>query len=230
MEEKPNEDLEDPTLSPSDEVLPEEPETPEIGEDEKPGKRSAEARINELLSKNKELEAKLGDIEERLAPPPPPTTPAAPLTPEVQKAIEFLKDQGFVTKTELDKERQYQEDRAALTAEHTKLAQNYSGADGRPKYDSDEVEKYMKSHGIYDPEVAYKAMHETELFDWKLKKAESDRKKRPFSEKPGSPGGDRGNQAITREKIAEWLKTPEGRAKYEANRPKIMELLAEGQL
>ena len=68
---------------------------------ESPGKKSAEARINELIAKNKELANKLDTIEEKMAPPPPPPTDSTQeLTPEVQKAVAYLKKLGFVTKEE----------------------------------------------------------------------------------------------------------------------------------
>jgi hypothetical protein len=87
----------------------------------------------------------------------------------------------------------------------------------------------MRQNGVYNPEVAYKALHEAELFDWGLKKTEEKRKQRPYVERQGSTVS-RDDNTITRETISEWMKTPEGRAKYERNRDKILKLMQEGAL
>ena len=198
---------------------------------ESPGKKSAEARINELLSKNKELESKLDTIEEKMAPPPPPPIDSTQeLTPEVRKAVDYLKKLGFVTKEEQDKKIREVQDRAYLDGEHTKLENRFSGADGRPKYEKKEVEEYMRKRGIYDAEAAYEQLYKKELFDFELKQYEEGRKKKPFVQKTGTSAGSREDNTITREKIAEWIKTPEGRMKYEQNRDKILKMMAEGQL
>lgn len=200
--------------------------------EDKPGKKSAEERINELLSKNKELEGKLSKIEEKMAPIPPaaPKDPTQELTPDVKKAVEVLKKIGFVTREEQDRKLQQLQDRAFLDAEHTKLENKYDGSDGKPKYDKKEVEKYMQEHGIFDSEAAYKLMFEKELLDFEMKRYEDNRKKKPFVQKPGSSAGSREDNTITREKISEWMKTPEGRLKYEQNRDKILKMMANNEL
>jgi len=200
-------------------------------ETDSPGKKSAEARINELIAKNKELANKLDTIEEKMAPPPPPPTDSTQeLTPEVQKAVNYLKKLGFVTKEEQEKKIREVQDRAYLDAEHGRLENRFSGADGRPKYEKREIEEYMRKRGIYDPEVAYEQLFKKELFDFELKKYEGDRKKKPFVQKTGSSAGTRDDNTITREKIAEWIKTPEGRIKYEQNRDKILKMMANQEL
>ena len=200
--------------------------------EDKPGKKSAEARINELLSKNKELENKLITIEEKLAPPPPPAPKDSnqELTPDVKKAVETLKKIGFVTREEQDKKLQQIQDRAFLDAEHVKLENKYDGSDGKPKYVKKDVEKYMQERGIFDSEAAYKLMFEKELLDFEMKRYEDNRKKKPFVQKPGSSAGTREDNTITREKIAEWMKTPEGRLKYEQNSAKILKMMANNEL
>lgn len=198
---------------------------------ESPGKKSAEARINELIAKNKELANKLDTIEEKMAPPPPPPIDSTQeLTPEVQKAVSYLKKLGFVTKEEQDKKIREVQDRAYLDSEHGRLENRFSGSDGRPKYEKKEVEDYMRKRGIYDPEAAYEQLYKKELFDFELKQYDEGRKKKPFVQKGGSSAGSREDSTITREKIADWIKTPEGRLKYEQNREKILKMMAEGQL
>lgn len=198
------------------------------GSDTVPNKKSAEARINELTAELRTTQDELrGMKEERKVPTPPPDRP---VTPEVQKAVGALRDLKFVQEDDLNKKIQEIEDRLALNTAHLRLEGSYDGSDGRPKYEKSAVEGYMRQNGVYNPEVAYKAMHETELLDWALKKAEGSTKKRPFVERPGSPGSNRDDNTITREKIAEALKTPAGRDWYEQNRDKILELTAKGQL
>lgn len=226
-----------PTSSPSDDQ--EQPVENEVevadtdtedAEAERTMKKSAEARIHELLSKNKDLEKKMQEIEAKMAPPPPPPAPAAEPTPEVKRAVDYLKTLGFTQKQDVEERLRQIEDRMVLNNEHQRLESTYSGADGRPKYDRAATEEFMRKRGIYDAEAAYKLMHEQELFDFELKRYEGDRKKKPFVQKPGSSSGTRGDNTITREKIAEWLKTPEGRTKYEQNREKILSMLAKGEL
>ena len=88
----------------------------------------------------------------------------------------------------------------------------------------------MRDRAIYDPTVAYEQLHKTELFDWNVKQLEEQPKKQPYVEKKGSTTATREENTITREQIADWMKTPEGRIKYEKNRNKILSLMAQGQL
>lgn len=215
--------------SPSDEDkvdtgVTEEGEKPE---EETPGKKSAEARINELVGKVKELEETIGETKEEKVPMPPTDLK---ITPEVQRAIDHLKNIGFVTKDEMKAELDAVRDRTSLESDHARLANTYSGSDGKPKYDKRDVEKYMRDNAVYNPEVAYDALHKIELLDWELKQAESKKKERPYVEKGGQSAAERGDNTITREKIADAMKTPEGRIWYEKNRPKILSLMQQGQL
>lgn len=241
MEQNPNEEEETTSTSPSDET-----ENPSDDfdfkddlktddEDAAPRKRSAEARINQLVAKNKELEDRLNHVDERTS--MPSTVPTPPIqrdqdesNPEVKKALDFLKQSGFTTKEDLTKGLQEIEDRRILDTTHRDLEGNYDGQDGRPKYRRSEVEEYMRTQGIYNPEVAYKALHEEELLDWQLKRAEGKRKERPYVQAQGASTGDSGKNTITREKIAKAMLTPEGKAWYERNRTKILQLSAEGKL
>lgn len=226
---------EDQTLSPSDEdqIEPENQDTIEgvdedTDSDAAPGKKSAEARINELVSEVKSTKEELQRMKEDRKVPMPLTKPEQ-LTPQVQKAVEYLKNLGFTQTADVDSKVREIEDRMALNTEHVRLENSYDGADGRPKYSKGTVEEYMRQNGVFNPEVAYKAMHETELFDWALKKAEGSNKKRPFVERPGSSSASRDDSTITRAKIAERVAAGD-REWYESNRDKIRELMAKGQL
>lgn len=198
-------------------------------DDQQSGKKSAESRINQLIAENKKLEDKINGLEVRIAPPPPPPGPVQ-RTPELERAAAILKDLGFVQKDELTSEIQTLKDRTVLDNLHYGLERQYDGADGRPAYNRSEVEQFMRDHGVYDPQIAYDQLHKAEILDWTIKQNEGKKKEPPYIEKPGSAATHREDNSITREKIAEWMKTPEGRAKYEQNREKILTLLQNGQL
>jgi len=209
---------------------PEVDATPD-GEVDTTGKdRSAETRIQELIAKNKTLEERLNKVDARLTPPVPRVNDDIELTPEMERAFKILEKGGFVKKDYVESQLKGIQDRTVLDGAHTKFANSYDGSDGRPKYDQDEVEKYMRDHGQWEPEIAYKMLHEDELLDWNLKKLEAGRGKKPFVQKGGSTAGADRDAGITREKIAEWLKTPEGKVKYEQNRDKIRDMMTKGQL
>lgn len=89
---------------------------------------------------------------------------------------------------DLEKEkRQIQED-IRLQERVKELSSKYNGSDGRPQFKWEEVLKYADERNIPDPELAYKAMHEEELDEWKIRNATSRKKKAPFSERSASSG------------------------------------------
>jgi len=188
--------------------------------------RSAEGRINELIAQTKQLSGKLESMEKNTAPPLAPKEPPAP---QVVRAIDQLKGMGFVHKDELDNRVRSLENQMVISAEHSRLMDTYGGSDGRPKYDPTDVEKYMREKDIYQPEIAYKAMHEAELLDWNIKQSSTTQTQKTYTAPPTSPGG-RGSQVITRDKIKEMQSSPEWRSWYEKNREKILTLMAERKL
>ena len=215
-------------LSPSGEEIT--GQTPQgEGSEEIPGKKSAEARINELIAQVKTLEEKIVKQQATVA-PSAPTTPTPVANPQLEQAVKLLKDAGFVQMDQLRQEIQTIKDITALNGEHNKMEQTYDGADGRPKYNRSEIEAFMRERGVYDPQIAYDQLHKTELFDWELKNVDEKKKKEIHVEKPGLSSARRTDNTITRETIAEWMKTPEGRVKYEQNRDKIFTLMQQGFL
>lgn len=223
-EENPEENLEESPPSGEEGSLTEQAqETQET----QPGKKDAEARIDELVGRIKELEEKLVEKGEEKIPTPPSSS--ASLDPKVQKAVEYLKGLGFVHKQEMEDRIRTAEDKAVLNSEHVRLGNIYSGSDGRPKYDREEVENYMRKHAVYDPQVAYDQLHKSELLDWEIKKLEEERKKKPYVEKQGRSTAEHDDNVITREKIAERVEAGD-REWYERHRSKILELMAKGQL
>ena len=233
------------TLSPSDEKETPPVDTGDQGIDftedlpgEAPRKKTAEARIGELIALNKELKDDLAEMKERLpepkvvptVPTPTPATVKPRLTPEVEQAISFLKDQGFATKQQLEELKRDLTDREVLNQEHTRLEHQLDGSDGKPKYDRAKVEAYMREKATYNPEVAYNDLYKNELLDIAIKEAEERFKKRPYTERSGSSTGGSESSAITRDKVQQSLNSPVGRAWYERNRLKILDLYHKGQL
>ena len=224
------EPLEDSLQPPSGEVAVETETPPVEGEEqvslggEAPSKKSADARINELIAETKRLNERLTEYDKKV--PMPPVSPQT--TPELQKAVENLKKVGrFVDEDALDNKVKQIEDRMVLNAEHSHLEGVYGGSDGRPKYDRRTVEDYMRTHGYFEPEAAYKMMYEPELLDWNLK--QTSLKKRPYTAPPSGPSTG-GEETLSREKIAEMQKSPNWKGWYEKNREKILLLMAQGQL
>lgn len=214
------------------------------GSEERRG-RTAEDRIDELLSKNKQMEEELksrptreefDSLKSKLetVPTPPPVAPEEPQSPDVQKAIDFLKSKGkFVDEEKLRKEMQFVKDQMYLDSQHQRLENKYDGSNGMPRYDRAKADEYMRSHPVYDPEIAYEQIYKDELLDWNIKKLESDRKKKPYIARPSSTSGTQtDDNALTREKVQEWVSnpTPENRQRYEQNREKILKLMAQGKL
>lgn len=237
--------VEETTPSPSDETKTDSGDyTADLSTEEDPEyapqrKKSAEARIHQLVAKNKELEERMAGVEkakdqnfDRQPTPPvqPQVKPEEQLTPEVAKAVEFLKSQGFTTKEDLESFERKTSDRQALNSEHVKLITKYDGSDGRPSYNQDTVENYMRNNGIYKPEVAYKMLYETELLDFELKRVEGKLKTKPYVERAGTDGAETAQKrSISKEKIENAALTPQGKAWYERNREKILDLMAKGQ-
>ena len=219
-----------------EEVLDSDVDENQSGEEnnsEKENKRTVQARIDELSGKLKESEKRVQELESKVTEKVPTPQVTVESTSEAQKAIAYLENLGFTRKGAIDSQIKTIEERIELNTEHGRLLGEYDGSDGRPKYEKAKVERYMRDRGIFDPEVAYKAMNETELLDWHLKKAGTGEKKRPYIEKPGGGGVSRStDNQITREKLQEVANnpTPVNRAWYEKNRNKILQMMAEGQI
>lgn len=196
--------------------------------------RSAKDRIDDLSYQLEERNKRIAELESKVTEktPMPPTTNTES-SPEAQKVITQLESLGFTRKGAVEEQIKQIESRIELNAEHARLTGEYDGSDGRPRYDKSKIERFMKDRAIYDPEIAYKAMHEAELLDWNLKKSDAGSKKRPYVERPGGGGVSRSSDSqITRDKLQEVQKNPSpaNREWYERNRNKILQMLANGEL
>lgn len=102
-------------------------------------------------------------------------TPEVPEDEAVKQAREAARKVGLVTDDDFEQKlsksfRQFfLQERAAekLLEESQGLEKKYSGEDGRPKFDTNDILNYMQETGIRDPEKAYKVKNETVLDRWK---------------------------------------------------------------
>lgn len=214
--------------TPSEETFPESEEI----QGEEVNKKSAESRIDELIARNKSLEEKLDSVlQERTTVPP---APAEPVSPDLEKAKEFLRTNlNVVTREDLENLKQSLRDEQIVQSEDARLSELYSGEDGRPKYDPLKVKEYGKVNGIYNLEAAYEQLNKAELADWAIRKAEEGMKQRPYVEKGGSSTANKNQNTITREKLQEVvanMSDPKNREWYEKNRDKVLELYRQGAL
>lgn len=123
-------------------------------------------RFAEVNKNKRELEKKIVELEQKAK----TSTSSAPSTEEEkirQELDRYLKDLGYINKQELERIEQDKH----LERELESLEGKYSGKDGRPKFNREDVLEYAASHLIGDPEVAYKTMYEKELLDIAIKQA-----------------------------------------------------------
>ena len=196
------------------------------------GKKDAEARINQLVGKIKDLEGKLEQVGSQQPTQPVPGQKPQ-LTPELQRAKEQIKTLGYVDEDVLEKRIRQMEDRILLDTEHGRLENSITGEDGRPKYERKEVEEFMRKKAVYDPETAYEKLYQQELLDWNIKQATEKKKPAPPKSDSGQAKGaeQKGDtKTITREVIREKMSTPEWRSFYNENRDTILSLMQKGQL
>lgn len=206
------------------------------GGEEQPVRSRAAQRIGELIRENKSLRTQLEGTDEELPKREEPTLqiPTAPVAEEnaeFKRAKDFLKNLGFSPTSEIKQtvkdEIQNMEARMILDSERMRLEQQFSGSDGKPKYDHDKVMQHARKTGIYNPEAAYENLYKAELLDWAIKNSQGAGS--TFIEKPVSSAAPETGQ-LTRESIARILATPEGRKWYEENRTKILSALSKGEL
>lgn len=120
------------------------------------------------LSKAQEDEARTRNIAPNPAPQPAPI--GGYPQDEVQRAVQTLKSQGFVTEEVLQR---FAENltsqfntRAEWDRQHSKNEADINRSKGNlPHYDRDEVEQYAREHGLASPLAAYRDMYFDEIVD-----------------------------------------------------------------
>ena len=69
-----------------------------------------------------------------------------------------------------------------------KLQKEFTGEDKKPKFEREEIEKYMEEVGIANPKIAYEYKFKDELREWEKENEKDEDKKIPFSEKLSGGG------------------------------------------
>lgn len=148
-------------------------ETPQENSDSNP-KTVPYERFSEVNNYKKELESKISALEAQIQSFKPATS-EKPTNPEEevvkQQLDKYLKELGYVSKTELEQQERQKEADRQLENTISKLSSKYDGKDGRPKFDRSKVLSYAAENLIGNLEVAYKQMHEAELLDVAIKEA-----------------------------------------------------------
>jgi hypothetical protein len=160
-------------------------------------KHVPKARLNQVLAQKKEAEERVRIAEERLAQmekkfedvgkvfsPAKQEAVEPEIEPEVQERLNKIIDQRVEARLS-DQSRI-----SKINSRFEELSSKYNGTDGRPKFERNVVGKYMLENNIFNPETAYKEIHEADLDDWKIKQA-LNAKKGTFSEKLAGQPSDR---------------------------------------
>lgn len=175
---------------------------------------STQDRIRELFKRAREAENKLGSVQQTYIPPAPNT-----VTADQRQALETLSQFGVATDDKVDAKVNGAVNQIKQELKFQNLEQKYSGRNGEPKFDREEVEDYMKSHPqyqYYDPEDVFKyKMFPDELSETQTQTA----KPRTSSLKPTK--AQTRQDALTPEFIEERLKQADGDEWYEANKDEI---------
>jgi len=136
--------------------------------------------------------------------------PNQPVSQE-QQVMQKLKELGVpamddvksVIREQLEQERVYRE----IDQKVNTLQKEWDGKDGKPKFDVEQVVEYGQKTGIYDPEAAFKLLHERELADYYAKQS---RKSGIKSERQGKPvqsvGKDEEALKAEAQKTGDWTK------------------------
>lgn len=170
----------EPSEEPNNEPVPgsEEPKDPVPSSPDTVSRTEAEALARAAAAEAK-LEARKEYEEGSKPPPPDPLDEAIKALPEDQQAIakdlmpvlEKLKPQGdVVSKAEAEQMVQDAININALETWKGKMASEYDGTDGKPKFNWDELDTYMQKKGLTDPEVAFRDLHFDALADLRAKR------------------------------------------------------------
>lgn len=178
-------------------------------------KGSTQERIVKLVRDKNETKAELE--RERLTKAqsvdqPVPQPASAPTELEVQDAVKKLRDYGVVTKDDLDRLK----GNMYLEKEHDRLKAKFDGSEGLPKYISEEVEDYARSHNLGGHlQIAYEQMYRDELLDAEVKKRGT--KKTTYTEKP-TASVKIGEKPLTIESLRARLRQPDSAEWWAKNR------------
>src|SRR5258708_22475272 len=103
---------------------------------------SAQERVKELVKRAREAENKLGDV-------PAYVPPVPSLQPDQEQAIQTLEKFGVATDRKVDQRVAEGINQVRWELRNQNLQSKYSGSNGEPQYNPDEVLDYIKSHPQY---------------------------------------------------------------------------------
>lgn len=142
---------------------------PEVSEDDRPVPYS---RFKEVNERSKQYEAKLKEVEDRLAAMDKTSTP---VDPQEQQVKTLLNQYGYLSRdefqAELDKREARLREDTAVQQELARLETKYDGKNGLPKFDRKKVVEFALDRRLADPEVAYKTLFEKEYLNWHIQHA-----------------------------------------------------------
>lgn len=182
---------------PSDRLTPDHPRFKEVLERAK----QAEGKVSELETAMQQLKEQITTRQEE--------TGDDELTVEEERALaridRGLRSKGYLTQDDLAVERRSQE--------YARLAKEYNGSNGLPKFDPTEVEIYAKKNGFSNLEKAYKDLHFDAFVQYQARHSTPP----PSSEKPTGADRQVANTEFNAEAIAAMSDE-----EYERNREKIL--------
>jgi len=133
------------------------------------------SRFQEVNEKVKEYGTTIAELNAKIEQMQSQQIPGEPEDPNLTQAKEYVKSLGFITKEEQEQMLQQSQAQAKADAELqqqlTRLETEYSGKDGGPKFNRNEVIRFAVEKGIPDPEMAFKLMKEKELTDFRIQQA-----------------------------------------------------------
>lgn len=103
------------------------------------------------------------------------------------QADSVLREMGYVRKDDVQsmvqsilEQREFVKEFGSKMQE---LSKKYDGSDGSPRFEAEDVARYMDDYGLKDPELAYEIMNKEALADLRVKS----RLNSAYTEKPGTP-------------------------------------------
>jgi len=120
--------------------------------------------VNELAKEGPNLKKELEELRKSL-------NPAPAVDPQTEQAKQYLKNLGFVSKEDVEREIRQRDEDSKVEQELSRLENEWNGKDGRPKFDRKQVIDYCIKNGIGNPEVGFKALKEQDLINFHVQQA-----------------------------------------------------------
>ena len=175
---------------------------------------SAQDRIREIIrQKNDALER--ANSNPSYIPPAPNS-----VAPDQKQAIETLSSFGIATDDKVERKVAEGINQVRWELLNVNLQQKYPGTNGEPKYDSVEVEDYMRSHPqyqYYNPEDVFKY----KMYPDEFANLSTQQQTRPRTQSLKPNKAQTRQDALTPEYIEERLKQPDADEWYDSHKDEI---------